>query len=55
MIAWTTRPGGVTVALCGARTPQQARQNAGAAALELTPEDIAAIDLAAGRHLQTLD
>ncbi|HEY9270824.1 aldo/keto reductase [Achromobacter sp.] len=55
MIAWTTRPGGVTVALCGARTPQQATQNAGAAALELSPEDLAVIDQAVERHLQTLD
>ncbi len=55
MIAWTTRPGGVTVALCGARDARQATQNAHAAALHLDPPHIAAIDAAAQRHLQTLD
>lgn len=55
MIAWTTRAGGVTVALCGARTPQQARQNAGAATLRLDAAALATIDTAAARHLQALD
>ncbi|MFD4838543.1 aldo/keto reductase [Achromobacter sp. NPDC058515] len=55
MIAWTTRAGGVSVALCGARTPQQAMQNAAAARLTLDPAAIAAIDAAAARHLNTLD
>ncbi|QVQ27748.1 aldo/keto reductase [Achromobacter deleyi] len=55
MIAWTTRAGGVSLALCGARTPQQAMQNAGAARLTLDAAAIAAIDAAAGRHLNTLD
>ena len=55
MIAWTTRPGAVSLALCGARTPQQAAQNAGAARLTLDADAIAAIDAAAARHLNTLD
>lgn len=55
MIAWTTRPGGVSVALCGARTAQQAMQNAGAATLTLDAAAIATIDAAAARHLNTLD
>ncbi|KRC86017.1 General stress protein 69 [compost metagenome] len=55
MIAWTTRPGAVSLALCGARTPQQAMQNAGAARLTLDAAAIAAIDAAAARHLNTLD
>lgn len=55
MIAWTTRPGGVSVALCGARDARQATQNARAALLRLSPSHIAAIDAAAQRHLQALD
>lgn len=55
MIAWTTRKGGVSTALCGARTPAQAVQNAGAANLTLDPTALAAIDTAAALHLETLD
>ena len=55
MIAWTTRQGGVSTALCGARTPAQAIQNAGAADLKLDSAALAAIDAAAARHLATLD
>lgn len=55
MIAWTTRPGGVSVALCGARDARQATQNARAALLRLDPVHLAAIDAAARRHLQALD
>jgi len=55
MIAWTTRPGGVTLALCGARTPEQARQNAGAASISLDADAITAIHTAAERHLSALD
>jgi aryl-alcohol dehydrogenase-like predicted oxidoreductase len=55
MIAWTTRNGGVSTALCGARTPTQAIQNAGAADLRLDTAALAAIDAAAARHLATLD
>jgi aryl-alcohol dehydrogenase-like predicted oxidoreductase len=55
MIAWTTRNGGVSTALCGARTPAQAIQNAGAADLRLDTAALAAIDAAAARHLATLD
>lgn len=55
MIAWTTRPGGVTTALCGARDARQATQNARAASLRLDSPHIATIDAAAQRHLQALD
>ncbi|PQZ69387.1 aldo/keto reductase [Achromobacter sp. MYb9] len=55
MIAWTTRNGGVSTALCGARTPAQAIQNARAANLTLDPTALAAIDTAAALHLETLD
>lgn len=51
MIAWTVARGAVSVALCGARTPQQAVQNAGAAEVALERADLALIDGAAERHL----
>ena len=54
MIAWTTAGGKVTVALCGARTPQQAIENAGAGALELDAGALALVDAAADRHLGAL-
>lgn len=54
MIAWTTAGGRVTVALCGARTPQQAIENAGAGALELDAGALALVDAAADRHLGAL-
>jgi methylglyoxal reductase len=54
MIAWTTANGAVTVALCGARTPRQAIDNAGAGALELDRDELALIDGAADRHLGAL-
>jgi aryl-alcohol dehydrogenase-like predicted oxidoreductase len=46
VIAWTIRQPGITAALCGAKRPEQIRDNAGAAGWELTPEQIAAIDRA---------
>ncbi|RZJ21553.1 MAG: aldo/keto reductase [Haliea sp.] len=51
VIAWTVQHGIVSVALCGARTAQQAIQNAGAATVELGAGELAAIDAAAARHL----
>jgi methylglyoxal reductase len=54
MIAWTTASGQVTVALCGARTPQQAIENAGAGAVELHAGALALVDAAADRHLGAL-
>ena len=51
MIAWTVQHGVVSVALCGARTAQQAIQNAGAGDVVLGHEELAAIDGAAARHL----
>jgi aryl-alcohol dehydrogenase-like predicted oxidoreductase len=51
MIAWTVQHGVVSVALCGARTAQQAIQNAGAAKVVLGRDELAAIDGAAARHL----
>jgi methylglyoxal reductase len=54
MIAWTTAAGKVTVALCGARTPQQAIENARAGTVVLGAEDLRRIDAAADRHLGAL-
>lgn len=39
-IAWTIAQPGVTVALCGARNAKQATENAAAADLSLTPEEL---------------
>ena len=44
VIAWTIRQPGITFALCGARNPEQAIENARASKLELTTEDIATMD-----------
>lgn len=38
-IAWTLAQPGVTAAIAGARTPEQARENAAAADLELSPDE----------------
>ena len=51
VIAWTLRQPGITFALCGARSPEQARENARAGAIELGDADIDRIDAAAMRHL----
>ena len=54
MIAWTLAHGSVSLALCGARTAAQARQNAAAGAVELDADALAQIDAAAKRHLAGL-
>jgi methylglyoxal reductase len=46
VIAWTIAQPGVTHALVGARTPEQARENARAGDLRLSPADLAAVDAA---------
>lgn len=51
VIAWTIAQPGITYALCGARDDLQAGENAGAAAISVTPEDLQRIDAAIGRHL----
>ncbi|MFR6382892.1 MAG: hypothetical protein ACLUOS_12505 [Odoribacter splanchnicus] len=40
MIRWTIEHPGITVALVGARNPEQAIQNAKAADIILTPEEL---------------
>jgi aryl-alcohol dehydrogenase-like predicted oxidoreductase len=51
VIAWTIRQPGITFALCGARNPAQARENARAGVVQLGATELAAIDAAAARHL----
>jgi aryl-alcohol dehydrogenase-like predicted oxidoreductase len=46
VINWTIHQPGVTVALCGAKRPDQIRQCAGGSGWRLTPEQIAQIDQA---------
>jgi methylglyoxal reductase len=53
VIAWTLAQPGLTFALCGARNPDQARENAGAGHLRLSATDIETIGLAAKTHLET--
>jgi aryl-alcohol dehydrogenase-like predicted oxidoreductase len=42
-INWTIQQPGVTAAIVGARSPQQARENAGALAFELTADELQAV------------
>jgi aryl-alcohol dehydrogenase-like predicted oxidoreductase len=51
VIAWTLRQPGITFALCGARNPNQAKENARAGSLGLGDDDVAGITAAATRHL----
>jgi methylglyoxal reductase len=51
VIAWTLAQPGLTFALCGARNPSQARENAGAGRLRLTRNDLEDIAQAIDRHL----
>ncbi len=55
MVAWTTAHGSISVALCGARTPAQAVDNAGAASITLDAGSLALIDQAAAQHLNDLN
>jgi methylglyoxal reductase len=49
-IAWTIAQPGLTHALCGARNPQQALENAAAGDADLTGDDLAILDAAIARH-----
>lgn len=51
VIAWTLAQPGLTHALCGARNPEQAVENAAAGHLRLTESEIATITEAVDRHL----
>ncbi|WP_401491884.1 aldo/keto reductase [Streptomyces sp. NPDC091377] len=55
VIAWTVQQPGITHALCGARSPGQARENAGAGRIRLSTDDVTAIDNAVTAHLTDLD
>lgn len=55
VIAWTLQQPGITFSLCGARNPDQARENAQAGRLRLSEDDIATIKKATDTHLQNLD
>jgi methylglyoxal reductase len=52
VIAWTLSRPGITFALCGARNPDQSRQNARAGSLVLGDTEIGTITAAATRHLK---
>ena len=54
VIAWTLQQPGITYSLCGARNPQQARENAGAGRLHLTADELAVIDAAVALELTDL-
>jgi methylglyoxal reductase len=55
VIAWTASQPGITFALCGARNPDQARDNAGAARITLNEAETSTISEAVARHLVALD
>ncbi len=50
VIAWTFNQPGITHVLCGARTPQQAIENAQAGSIKLTPAEIASVNDIVNRH-----
>ncbi len=55
VIAWTLQQPGITVALCGARNPDQAIENAKAGRIRLDLEERRRIDTAVEQHLNDLD
>ncbi|MEP7452784.1 aldo/keto reductase [Phyllobacterium sp. SB3] len=55
VIAWTLAQPGVTFALCGARNPEQALENAKAGTIRLDEQDLAAIDAAIAVKLAHMD
>ncbi len=55
VIAWTLAQSGVTFALCGARNPEQAQENAKAGTIRLDKEDLSAIDAAIAVKLADMD
>ena len=55
VIAWTLRQPGITFSLCGARNPDQARENAKAGRVALSAGDLEAITASAALHLRDMD
>lgn len=54
VIAWTVRQPGVTHALVGARTPAQALENAAAGRIDLTPDELGAMDGVVAQHAPSI-
>jgi aryl-alcohol dehydrogenase-like predicted oxidoreductase len=54
VIAWTIRQPGITFALCGARNPDQAMENARAGTIRLGESELTEISAAATRHLKAI-
>lgn len=52
VIAWTLHQPGITHALCGARNPEQAQENAAAGDVELSADELATIDGAIAEYLK---
>jgi methylglyoxal reductase len=55
VIAWTVRQPGITFALCGARNPEQASENAKAGAITLSDDEVSTISSAVANCLQNMD
>ncbi|HKJ62711.1 MAG TPA: aldo/keto reductase [Hyphomicrobiales bacterium] len=55
VIAWTVEQPGITFALCGARNPEQATENARAGRIRLSQDQINTISEAAQTHLTDLN
>jgi aryl-alcohol dehydrogenase-like predicted oxidoreductase len=55
VIAWTIQQSGISFALCGARDPEQASENAKAGRIRLSKAETDTISEAAKRHLTDLD
>ena len=55
VVAWTLRQPGITFSLCGARDPDQARENAKAGRIVLSAGDLEAIGTSAAAHLRDMD
>lgn len=55
VIAWTLSQPGITFALCGARNPEQAAENAKAGTIFLTDEEVSIISDAVNKYLQNMD
>ena len=55
VIAWTLRQPGITFSLCGARNPEQARENAKAGRIALTARELEAVGASAAAHLRDMD
>lgn len=55
VIAWTLQQEGITYALCGARNPAQAAENARAGAIDISPDHLQRIDASIQQYLTDMD